>query len=100
MESVSIRKLSLTFLATAVFLGHLISVVSLNLPHSKHYLREGKRITIVFRGTVMGGKDWGTNVNGLWGALETPEMLKELGFDEKKKIKVHNGFKSKFFDTN
>jgi hypothetical protein len=47
----------------------------------------------------MGGKDWGTNVNGLWGALETPEMLKELGFDEKKKIKVHNGFKSKFFVT-
>ena len=55
--------------------------------------REHKRVIVVFRGSVVGGKDWQTNFNTWLTTLDTPKRLKHLGFNES--IRVHQGFKSK-----
>ena len=56
--------------------------------------RTNKRITVFFRGSVTGGKDWTTNFNAFYKKLErTPELM-----DAKltKDIKVHRGFQSEW----
>jgi hypothetical protein len=55
------------------------------------YNRGEKRITITFRGSVTGGKDWATNFNAFLAPIDTP---KNVGLDKDKVIKVHSGFKS------
>jgi len=51
-----------------------------------------KRISLSFRGTAEMG-DWGANLKYFKEPLNPSDSLLELGFDEKKKIRVHGGFK-------
>jgi hypothetical protein len=53
--------------------------------------RTDKRITVFFRGTVTGNRDWSTNFNALFKTLEPPN---ELGGVCNDKINVHRGFYS------
>jgi hypothetical protein len=57
--------------------------------------RGEKRVTITFRGSVTGGKDWATNFNAFLAPLDTPKNLLTLDKDKViQVIQVHSGFKS------
>jgi len=49
-----------------------------------------KRITVTFRGSVLGGKDWPTNSNIFYTKLDKPQLLQTVQLKED--IKVHRGF--------
>lgn len=53
-----------------------------------------KRVVVTFRGSVMGGSDWGTNLSIPMRKIETPAVLVEQKFEPD--IMIHGGFKSKF----
>jgi hypothetical protein len=55
--------------------------------------RSNKRITVCFRGSVLGGRDWSTNLNCFLKPIDTPQGLKDMGL--KNKIHVHRGFDGK-----
>ena len=55
--------------------------------------RSNKRITVCFRGSVLGGKDWLTNLNCFLKPIETPPVLNNMGLQTK--IRVHRGFDGK-----
>ena len=56
--------------------------------------RTDKRITIFFRGSVEGNRDWPTNLNAVYKTLKVPTELvaEEFLLQEGKEIKVHRGF--------
>ena len=56
--------------------------------------RTNKRITVFFRGSVTGGKDWTTNFNAFYKKLERTPELKDAKLT--KDIKVHRGMQSEW----
>lgn len=58
--------------------------------------RDEKRVTVIFRGSVVGGKDWRTNFNAFKTTLDVPPSMEQMGYDDE--IRVHRGFKAYLFD--
>lgn len=59
--------------------------------------KDFKRVTVIFCGSVLGGKDWSKNLNFPFAEMPTPAYLrKKRNFT--KTIRVHKGFKSYLLD--
>jgi len=59
--------------------------------------RYSRRVTIVFRGSVVGA-DWMTNIKFVLKEMKTPDALKPTDADLDGPVKVHSGFKSYLLD--
>jgi hypothetical protein len=57
-------------------------------------LSTNKRITVIFRGSVLGGEDWPTNADMVYTKVPVPQLLQTVPLE--KDIKIHRGFYSKF----
>jgi hypothetical protein len=54
--------------------------------------RSHKRLTVVFRGSVLGTRDWDVNLKFAHTSFDAPSELKERIKDD---IKLHSGFSGK-----
>lgn len=54
-----------------------------------------RTISVVFRGSVLEGMDWPTNLRAVYETGDPIKVLEE-SIELKKKIRVHKGFNSKF----
>jgi hypothetical protein len=72
----------------------LLRACAVKLTENVAPLCTNKRITVFFRGSVMGGKDWATNFNMFYVKVPVPQLLQTVPLE--KDIEVHRGFYSKF----
>jgi len=59
-----------------------------------------RKITVSFRGTVEGGRDWPTNLNAWHTEMDTPKIVREkMRRSAKDKVCVHQGLYKYMFDN-
>jgi hypothetical protein len=76
---------------------HVAVLASCSNPVLDAHIRSSKRIVVLFRGSVLGGKDWTTNLNAVLKELKDDwvKALKETGSP----VKVHRGFNGEYGST-
>jgi hypothetical protein len=58
--------------------------------------RTNKRITLLFRGSVLGGQDWSHDLDGHFVKVPPPRAVDSNKLDDH--VKIHRGFQSKAED--